>query len=171
MTTLVLELPDAFAKALSAKHPGGLEAAAAVALKAYLTGGRPVINKDRDAAIVRLILDGKRRADIAKEFDLSIVRINQIAAEHSLTQQRPSFQQRQLNAERDQAIVAQLRDGKRYAQVAATFNLSITRVSQLAAINGITNNRPSQVERQAKTKLAAEQEVVRQRLLREWSDD
>ena len=116
--TLTLQLPEQFANALAAKHPSGLEAAAAVALKAYVTGGRPIINKDRDAAIVRLILDGKRRADIAKEFDLSIVRINQIAAENQVTTQRPSFQ-----------------------------------------------------DRQRKKQLAAEQEVVRQRLLREWSDD
>jgi DNA-binding NarL/FixJ family response regulator len=84
-TPLTLNLPDSFAQALAAKHPSGLEAAAAVALKAYVTGGRPIINKERDVNIVRLILDGQRRADIAREFNLSIVRINQIAAEHNLT--------------------------------------------------------------------------------------
>ena len=82
MTTLYLELPEAFAKALAKRHPAGLEAAAAVALKAFLKGGRPRINTERDAQIMRLILDGQRRADIAKEYNISIVRINQIAAEN-----------------------------------------------------------------------------------------
>jgi DNA-binding NarL/FixJ family response regulator len=102
MTTiaLTLNLPESFAKALAAKHADGLEAAAAVALKAYVTGGRPQINKERDADIVRLILDGKRRADIARDFNLSIVRINQIAAEHNVTTQRPSFQDRQKSDEK-----------------------------------------------------------------------
>jgi DNA-binding NarL/FixJ family response regulator len=80
MTTLHLELPEAFAQALARRHPDGLEAAAAVALKAFLKGGRPRINAERDAQIMRLILDGKRRADIAREYNISIVRINQIAA-------------------------------------------------------------------------------------------
>jgi hypothetical protein len=114
--TLTLDLPEQFAKALAAKHPSGLEAAAAVALRAYLTGGRPIVNKDRDAAIVRLILDGKRRADIAKEFDLSIVRINQIAAENNVTTPRESMHSRAIKA-----------------------------------------------------KLSAEQEAAKQKLLREWS--
>jgi len=83
--TLTLQLPEQFAKVLASRHPSGLEAAAAVALKAYVTGGRPVINKERDVGIIRLILDGKRRADIAREYNLSVVRINQIAAEHNLT--------------------------------------------------------------------------------------
>jgi hypothetical protein len=87
-TTLTLNLPDSFAQALAERHPSGLEAAAAVALKAYLTGGRPIINKARDAEIVRLILDGKRRADIARDFNLSIVRVNQLAAEHNATKPR-----------------------------------------------------------------------------------
>lgn len=166
MTTLVLELPDTFAKALADKHPGGLEAAAAVALKAYVTGGRPQINKERDAAIVERIKSGARRADVAKEFSISLVRVNQIAAEHGDLSQ---YSRAKLNEERDQAIVAQLHGGKRYAEVAAAFGLSITRVSQLAAMNGITNNRPSQLERQRKAKLSAEQEAAKQKLLREWS--
>jgi hypothetical protein len=107
--TLTLELPEAFAKALAAKHPSGLEAAAAVALKAYLTGGRPIINKDRDAEIVRLILDGKRRADIAREYNLSIVRVNQIAAEHDVTTKRPSFQARK-NAKATSTAAAELKE-------------------------------------------------------------
>lgn len=98
--TLTLNLPEPFAKALAAKHTDGLEAAAAIALRAYVTGGRPQINKDRDAAIVRLILDGKRRADIAREFSLSVVRINQIAAEHNVTTQRSSFQERKQAADK-----------------------------------------------------------------------
>jgi len=113
-TTLTLNLPDAFAQALAAKHPSGLEAAAAVALKAYLTGGRPIINKERDASIVHLILDGQRRADIAKEFNLSIVRINQIAAEHNATIPRPSLQARhakaKLGADQEAAKQKLLRD-------------------------------------------------------------
>jgi len=168
MTTLVLKLPDAFAKALAAKHSGGLEAAAAVALKAYLTGGRPVINKERDAAIVEQIKSGARRADIAKEFSISLVRVNQIAAEQGGL---AGYARAKVNAERDNAIVAQLHSGKRYAQVAADFGLSITRVSQLAAMNGVTNNRPSQLERQTKVKLAAEQEAAKQKMLRDWADD
>jgi DNA-binding NarL/FixJ family response regulator len=80
MTTLHLELPEAFAQALAKRHPEGLEAAAAVALKAFLKGGRPRINEARDDQIMRLILDGQRRADIAREYNISIVRINQIAA-------------------------------------------------------------------------------------------
>lgn len=168
MTTLVLELPEAFAKALSAKHPDGLEAAAAFALKAYVTGGRPQINKERDANIVRLILDGKRRADIAKEFGISLVRVNQIAAEHGgLT----DYARTKVNSERDNAIVAHLKDGKRYADVAFTFGLSITRVSQLAAMNGITNNRPSQIERQKKVAQIKLNEEATQRLMQEWSDE
>ena len=115
--TLTLNLPESFAKALAAKHSDGLEAAAAFALKAYVTGGRPQINKERDAAIVRLILDGKRRADIAREFTLSIVRINQIAAEHNVTTQRPSIQarkqtdeKRRLNAEVTQRLMREWSD-------------------------------------------------------------
>lgn len=87
--TLTLELPEQFAKVLASKHPRGLEAAAAVALKGYVTGGRPVVNTERDKEIIRLILDGKRRADIAREYKLSTIRINQIAAEHNLTNPRP----------------------------------------------------------------------------------
>jgi DNA-binding NarL/FixJ family response regulator len=106
--TLTLELPEQFAKVLASKHPQGLEAAAAVALKGYVTGGRPVKNTDRDAAIVRLILDGKRRADIAREYSLSIVRVNQIAAEHNVVKPRNTAPK--LNAEREAAKQKLLRD-------------------------------------------------------------
>jgi len=168
MITLVLELPEAFAKALAAKHPGGLDAAAAVALKAYVTGGRPQINKERDTAIIERIKSGARRADIAKEFEISLVRVNQIAAEHG---DLAGYSRASLNAERDRAIVEHLKDGKRYAEVAATFGLSITRVSQLAALNGITNNRPSQVERQRKLEQRNVDQALKERLLREWAGD
>lgn len=168
MTTLVLELPDTFAKALADKHPGGLEAAAAVALKAYVTGGRPQINKERDAVIVERIKAGVRRADIAKEFSISLVRVNQIAAEQGGL---AGYARAKVNAERDAQIVAQLNAGKRYSEVASDFGLSITRVSQLAAMNGVTNNRPSQLERQRQATLTAEQQAAKQKLLQDWADD
>jgi hypothetical protein len=76
-----------------------------------------------------------------------------------------------VNSERDNAIVAHLKDGKRYADVAFTFGLSITRVSQLAAMNGITNNRPSQIERQKKVAQIKLNEEATQRLMQEWSDE
>jgi len=106
--TLTLKLPEQFAKVLASKHPQGLEAAAAVALKGYVTGGRPVKNTERDAAIVRLILDGKRRADIAREYNLSIVRVNQIAAEHNVT--RPREVKVKLATEREAIKQKLLRD-------------------------------------------------------------
>jgi hypothetical protein len=106
--TLTLQLPEQFAKVLASKHPQGLEAAAAVALKGYVTGGRPVKNTDRDAAIIRLILDGQRRADIAREHNLSLVRINQIAAEHNVTKPRPSTPK--LTSEREAIKQKLLRD-------------------------------------------------------------
>lgn len=81
---LVLEIPIAVYDELAAKHPRGAEAAAAVAIKTYLTAGRPVKNAQRDALIYSRSLQKVRQADIAKEFGLSLIRVQQIIAnEHA----------------------------------------------------------------------------------------
>jgi len=166
--TLTLNIPEAFAQALAAKHPAGLEAAAAVALKAYVKGGRPVINTDRDAEIARLILDGVRRADIASAHKLSLVRINQIAAERGINM---SATKTAINADRDAAIVTMLKAGKRHTDIAKEFGLSITRVSQLAALNDISIKRLTAQEKELKRKLEAEAKVRTKQMLAEWAEE
>lgn len=89
---LIIELPIAVYDALAAKHSKGAEAAAVVALKTYLVSGRPVKNAERDALIYERSLQKVRQADIAKEFNLSLIRVQQIIAnEHA--KRRNAWQQ------------------------------------------------------------------------------
>jgi Mor family transcriptional regulator len=80
---LIIELPIALYDALAAKNPKGAEAAAVVALKTYLISGRPVKNAERDAKIFERSRQGVRQNAIAREFGLSLIRIQQIIANES----------------------------------------------------------------------------------------
>ena len=85
---LTIEIPDHIYVLLNASHPNGATAAAALAIKRHLTAkvstqpGRPKgTNADRDAAITDKALAGTRHASLANEYNLSIIRIQQIVAQ------------------------------------------------------------------------------------------
>jgi hypothetical protein len=79
-TKLALDLPDSFAKALADKHPSGdLHEAAAHALTAYLDPTR--LHKERNEAIRAAVMGGQSRSNVAKKFNLSLIRVHQIMAQ------------------------------------------------------------------------------------------
>jgi hypothetical protein len=78
-TKLSLDLPDAFAKALADKHHSGdLHEAAAHALTIYLHPERAFT--DRNKAIRDAVNSGIPRGQVAKNFNLSLIRVHQIMA-------------------------------------------------------------------------------------------
>jgi hypothetical protein len=78
-TKLALDLPDSFAEALARKHPSGdLHEAAAHALQSYLDP--KLLRVPRDKVIRDAVLAGTPRTELAKQFNLSLIRIHQIMA-------------------------------------------------------------------------------------------
>lgn len=75
--TISLDLPGEIYDLLQAKHSKGALSAIRTAIKLYLKNGRPVKNAARDAEIYRKC-QTTRYADVAKEYKLSLVRIQQI---------------------------------------------------------------------------------------------
>ena len=79
-TRLALDLPDALAKALADKHPSGdLHEAAAHALLSYLDPTQ--LHKERNEAIRAAVRGGQSRSNVAKRFNLSLIRVHQIMAD------------------------------------------------------------------------------------------
>jgi len=77
---ITLELPDSVVSLLG-DDP---ERTIYKAIKAHLsaaTKGRPITNAARDIAISDAAISGKTHAAIAKEYDLSIIRVSQIVAQ------------------------------------------------------------------------------------------
>lgn len=82
-TKLSLDLPDAFAEALAAKHHShDLHEAAAHALMGYLDPRK--LHEDRNAAIRSAVHAGASRGAVAKQFHLSLIRVHQIMATHPI---------------------------------------------------------------------------------------
>jgi len=78
-TKLALDLPDSFAQALADKHHSGdLHEAAAHALTIYLHPERAYT--ERNQAIHAAVNSGIPRGQVAKNFNLSLIRIHQIMA-------------------------------------------------------------------------------------------
>ena len=78
-TKLSLDLPDAFAEALAAKHHShDLHEAAAHALLSYLDPRK--LHAERNQAIQDAVAGGMSRSAVAKRFNLSLIRIHQIMA-------------------------------------------------------------------------------------------
>jgi DNA-binding NarL/FixJ family response regulator len=78
-TKLALDLPDSLAQALADKHPSGdLHEAAAHALTIYLHPERAYT--ERNQAIHAAVNSGIPRGQVAKNFNLSLIRIHQIMA-------------------------------------------------------------------------------------------
>ena len=90
--------------------------------------GRPASNKERDQTIAQRVWNGEKRRDVAKEYQLSLPRINQILAEYPNPNPQPRAS---ANAERDAKIVARAREKVTRAQIAREFNLSVIRVNQI----------------------------------------
>ena len=81
-TKLALDLPDSFAQALAAKHPSGdLHEAAAHALLSYLDPKK--LHEQRNADIRAAVQGGESRSNVAKKFNLSLIRVHQIMAENT----------------------------------------------------------------------------------------
>jgi DNA-directed RNA polymerase specialized sigma subunit len=84
MTKLLsLDLPDTFADALANSHESkDLHMAAAAALMAWVKRTKPDLAK-RDAEIVERVLQKhETRANVAKAYQLSEIRVHQIIAKH-----------------------------------------------------------------------------------------
>jgi hypothetical protein len=80
-TKLALDLPDSLAQALADKHPSGdLHEAAAHALTIYLHPERAYI--ERNQAIHNAVNSGMPRGQVAKNFNLSLIRVHQIMAKN-----------------------------------------------------------------------------------------
>jgi Mor family transcriptional regulator len=81
-TSLTLTLPAEVYDLLAQAHPRGAEAAAMQALKQYLTAPKPKArdNAARDAEIADKFVAGTRQVQLAKDYDLSYIRIQQIVA-------------------------------------------------------------------------------------------
>ena len=78
-TRLSLDLPDALAQALADKHPSGdLHEAAAHALLSYLDPRK--LHTQRNQAIRDAVTGGLSRSQVAKKFNLSLIRVHQIMA-------------------------------------------------------------------------------------------
>ena len=78
-TKLSLDLPDSLAQALADKHPSGdLHEAAAHALLSYLDPTR--LHRERNEAIRAAVEGGMSRSNVAKRFNLSLIRVHQIMA-------------------------------------------------------------------------------------------
>ena len=78
-TKLALDLPDSFAKALADTHPSGdLHEAAAHALTIYLNPKQAYT--ERNQAIRDAVKGGQSRSNVAKKFNLSLIRVHQIVA-------------------------------------------------------------------------------------------
>jgi len=85
-TKLSLDLPDSLAQALAAKHPSGdLHEAAAHALLSYLDPRK--LHAERNEAIRAAVAGGQSRGAVAKQFNLSLIRVHQIMASKPLTQE------------------------------------------------------------------------------------
>jgi hypothetical protein len=90
-TKLALDLPDSFAQALANSHPSGdLHEAAAYVLTEYLKEGSIIgrlaqraDHKARNQSIVERVRSGVPRAEVAREFHLSTIRVHQIMASHA----------------------------------------------------------------------------------------
>ena len=81
-TKLALDLPDAFAQALADKHPSGdLHEAAAHALQCYLDPQHAYVQRNAD--IRAAVMGGLSRSQVAKQFNLSLIRVHQIMAQSS----------------------------------------------------------------------------------------
>ncbi|CAB4123488.1 hypothetical protein UFOVP48_4 [uncultured Caudovirales phage] len=82
-TRLSLDLPDAFAEALAAKHHShDLHEAAAHALTIYLHPDQAYT--ERNQAIRAAVHAGQSRSSVAKQFNLSLIRVHQIMATHPI---------------------------------------------------------------------------------------
>jgi len=87
-TKLSLDLPDSLALALASSHPSGdLHEAAAYVLTEYLKEGSIIgrlaqraDHKARNLAIVERVRSGVPRAEVARAFHLSTIRVHQIMA-------------------------------------------------------------------------------------------
>ena len=80
-TKLSLDLPDALAQALADKHHSGdLHEAAAHALTIYLHPDQTYTQ--RNEAIRDAVHAGRSRGAVAKQFNLSLIRVHQIMATH-----------------------------------------------------------------------------------------
>ena len=80
-TKLSLDLPDSLAQALAAKHHShDLHEAAAHALLSYLDPRR--LHAERNEAIRAAVKGGLSRSQVAKRFNLSLIRVHQIMATH-----------------------------------------------------------------------------------------
>jgi len=81
-TSLTLTLPAAVYDLLAQAHPKGAEAAAQQALKQYLTKPKPKArdNTARDAEIADKAVAGTPLVQLAKDYDLSYIRIQQIVS-------------------------------------------------------------------------------------------
>ena len=78
-TKLALDLPDSLAQALAAKHHShDLHEAAAHALITYLHPERAYT--ERNQAIRDAVRGGESRSNVAKRFNLSLIRVHQILA-------------------------------------------------------------------------------------------
>ena len=78
-TKLALDLPDSLAQALAAKQPtGDLHEAAAHALLSNIDPKR--LHEQRNADIRSAVMGGLSRSEVAKRFNLSLIRIHQIMA-------------------------------------------------------------------------------------------
>jgi len=76
-TKLALDLPDAMAQALAAKHHSGdLHEAAAHALTIYLDPKQTYTQRNAD--IRAAVKGGLSRSEVAKRFNLSLIRVHQI---------------------------------------------------------------------------------------------
>jgi DNA-directed RNA polymerase specialized sigma subunit len=88
MQKLSLELPDSFADALTNSHESkDLHMAAAAALMAWVKPARPAYAKPdlakRDAEIAERVLQKhETRANVARAYQLSEIRVHQIIAKH-----------------------------------------------------------------------------------------
>ena len=74
---LSIDLPDTVYDLLAHAHPKGAEAAASIAIKRYL---KAVANSTRDQEIADKAVAGTPQTQLAKDYDLSYVRIQQIVA-------------------------------------------------------------------------------------------
>jgi len=79
-TSLTLTLPAAVYDLLAQAHPKGAEAAAQQALKQYLSKPKPRDNAARDIEIADKFVAGTRQVQLAKDYGLSYIRIQQIVA-------------------------------------------------------------------------------------------
>lgn len=80
-TRLSLDLPDALAQALADKHHShDLHEAAAHALLSYLDPRK--LHTERNEAIRDAVHAGRSRGAVAKQFNLSLIRVHQIMATH-----------------------------------------------------------------------------------------